>query len=64
MHHDHRNRRLGEPARLAALQEAGAGEPRVERYRLEEMRELAPAELLATQFEGTLDRIARGQAVL
>ena len=64
MHNDHRNRRLGEPARLAALQEAGAGEPRVERYRLEKMRELAPADLLATQFEGTLDRIARGQAVL
>ncbi len=64
MHHDHHNRRLGEPARLAALKEAGTGEPRVEHYRLEEMGELAPADLLATQFEGTLDRIARGQAVL
>ncbi len=62
MHADHRRRRLGEPARLAALREAGAAEPRVEGYRLDELERLAPPDLLSSQRDGTADRIRRGQA--
>jgi coenzyme F420 hydrogenase subunit beta len=62
MHADHRGFRLGEPARLAALREAGAAEPRVEGYRLPQMAELADDAFLAHQRAGTLERIARGQA--
>jgi coenzyme F420 hydrogenase subunit beta len=62
MHADHRGYRLGEPGRLAGLREAGAAEPRVEGYRLAEMRALAGEETLAAERDGTLLRIAQGQA--
>ncbi len=62
MHADHRGFRLGEAARLAALREAGAAEPRVTGYRLAQMVELADEGFLADQRAGTLERIARGQA--
>ncbi|MGI9187482.1 MAG: Coenzyme F420 hydrogenase/dehydrogenase, beta subunit C-terminal domain [Gaiellales bacterium] len=62
MHADHRGFRLGEPGRLAALREAGAAEPRTQGYRLAQMIELAGDELLAAQRDGTLARIAQGQA--
>lgn len=62
MHADHRGYRLGEPGRLSALREAGAAEPRTQGYRLAQMIELAGDELLAAQRDGTLARIAQGQA--
>ena len=62
MHADHRGYRLGEPGRLAGLREAGAAEPRTQGYRLAQMIELAGDELLAAQRDGTLARIAQGQA--
>ncbi|MFM7246681.1 MAG: Coenzyme F420 hydrogenase/dehydrogenase, beta subunit C-terminal domain, partial [Actinomycetota bacterium] len=61
MHADHRGFRLGEAARLAALREAGAAEPRVTGYRLARMVELADEGFLTAQRAGTLERIARGQ---
>lgn len=62
MHADHRGYRLGEPGRLAALREAGAAEPRTQGYRFAQMIELAGDEHLAAQRDGTLARIAQGQA--
>jgi len=62
MHADHRSYRMSEPARLAALREAGAAEPRTANYRLAQMIALAPDEMLAAERAGTLDRIQRGQA--
>jgi coenzyme F420 hydrogenase subunit beta len=62
MHADHRSYRLGEPGRLAALREAGAAEPRTQGYRFAQMIELAGDEFLAAQRDGTLARIAKGQA--
>lgn len=62
MHADHRGYRLGEPGRLAALREAGAAEPRTQGYRFARMIELAGDEFLAAQRDGTLARIADGQA--
>lgn len=62
MHSDHRERRMGEPARLAALEETGAASPLVEDYRIDEARELADPELLESQFEGAVRRIRAGQA--
>ena len=62
MHADHRGYRLGEPGRLAGLREAGAAEPRTQGYRFAQIIELAGDELLAAQRDGTLARIAQGQA--
>jgi coenzyme F420 hydrogenase subunit beta len=62
MHADHRKRKMGEPARLAALEETEAASPLVEDYRIEEVRELADPELLESQFEGAVRRIRAGQA--
>jgi coenzyme F420 hydrogenase subunit beta len=62
MHADHRGYRLGEPGRLAGLREAGAAEPRTQGYRFAQMIELAGDDLLAAQRDGTLARIAQGQA--
>jgi coenzyme F420 hydrogenase subunit beta len=63
MHADHRKRKMGEPARLAALEETEAASPLVEDYRIEETRELAAdSELLESQFDGAMRRIRAGQA--
>lgn len=62
MHADHRGYRLGEPGRLAGLREAGAAEPRVEGYRLAQMIDLADDAALLAERDGTLARIAQGQA--
>ena len=62
MHPDHRQRRLGEPARLTALQVAGVAQPRVEGYRLTAVADLADPDLLSSQLNGTVRRIRAGQA--
>jgi coenzyme F420 hydrogenase subunit beta len=62
MHRDHRNRRFGEPARLAALRLSGADRPRVEGYRLTAMVRRAGPRLLASQLRGTIRRVRAGQA--
>ena len=62
MHHDHRTRRLGEPARLAALAVTGRARPRIVGYRLLHAAGQAGPRLLLSQFRGTLRRIRRGQA--
>jgi coenzyme F420 hydrogenase subunit beta len=62
MHHDHHQRKLGEPARLAALRVAGAAAPQVTGYRLAIAVRRAGPRLLARQFRGALRRIRAGQA--
>lgn len=62
MHHDHRTRRLGEPARLAALLAMGRPRPRVAGYRLGHAAAQAGPRLLFDQFRGAVRRIRKGQA--
>jgi coenzyme F420 hydrogenase subunit beta len=62
MHADHRRRRLGEAARLDALQDAGVARPDVRNYCVPTIRALAPQRLLEEQYRGALTRISRGQA--
>lgn len=62
MHHDQHQRRLGEPARLAALRVTGAAAPRVTGYRLAAAVRRAGPRLLLGQFRGALRRIRAGQA--
>lgn len=62
MHHDQHQRRLGEPARLAALRVTGAAAPRVTGYRLGAAARRAGPRLLIGQFRGALRRIRAGQA--
>jgi coenzyme F420 hydrogenase subunit beta len=62
MHADHRGVRLGLPARLAALREAGVHEPRVEGYDLPRLAQLAGPKIAASERAAMLGRIERGQA--
>jgi len=63
IHPDHRQRRLGEPARLAALRATRAARPRVSGYRMATMSRRAPPRLLLSQFRGAIRRVRQGQAV-
>lgn len=62
MHRDHRQRRLGAPARLSALAAEGVAQPMVTGYRLDEAEREADPVLLESQFAGTTRRIREGQA--
>ncbi len=62
MHADHRARKLGEPARLAALIATRAARPRVVGYRLLHAVRHAPLSLLRAQFLGAVRRLRQGQA--
>jgi coenzyme F420 hydrogenase subunit beta len=62
MHHDHRTRKLGEPARLAALLLCRAATPDVRGYRMAAAARRAPWKLLWSQLWGALRRVRAGQA--
>lgn len=62
MHHDHRRRKLGEPARLAALVATGKAQPSARGYRFLRTALRASPRLLLEQFLGTVRRVHEGQA--
>ncbi len=62
MHADHRGYRLGVPARLQALHDAGVAEPRVAGYDLARLAELAGPEVAEAERAAMRARIERGQA--